>query len=402
TGASDSNASKNVMYLVFFLGCGVAAQMAGSVYSGILTGFHRWDLHNSVYAVTNIILFLSMVAALKLGHGLIGLAIVHLGCELGGRLARIIIARRVFPALSISWGNFRKQTALNMLCFGGKNFTSYISQLLLNQTINILIATHFGALALAVYARPMSLIRNLTGLVQKFAMVLTPTVSSLHAAGKGEELRDLFVQTLKFNLWYTVPILTIGFAFSKEIMIAWMGPKFGDGTLLRIIIIGFGGTIIHLPILQILSGMDKHGKLAVANLLTAIFASIAAFAWVGFNKTAGLNGLAICVAIPVFITNMFRIPLLACREIGIEYSEFLKRVYAPIFLSSLPIIFMVMAISYYKFPLNSGGGTFIIISSAICFFVASWMAVAPASIKNRFGKAANQRWKWFCRIGKVF
>ena len=66
--------------VVIILGLSVALSLSGSIYTGVLSGCHRWVTHHSIYASTNLLSVIGMCAVLKLGFGIVALAVVHLAC----------------------------------------------------------------------------------------------------------------------------------------------------------------------------------------------------------------------------------------------------------------------------------------------------------------------------------
>src|SRR5690606_11182789 len=153
----------------------------------------------------------------------------------------------ICPWLQIRFPLFDRSTAQSMLVFGGKTFLTNLSQMLLNSTTGALIAGFLGPAALALYSRPLALVRNLNVLMSKYAMTFSPTFSSLQSAGTDAEVRELLVKSLRFGLFIALPAVTLLLIFGDQVLRLWMGSDFADWRLVAILQLGFLFQIAYLP-----------------------------------------------------------------------------------------------------------------------------------------------------------
>lgn len=374
-------------WLVFLLGCGIAVQISSAVYASILTGLHRWDWHNGIHAGTNVAMLVGMVLSLKLGFGLIGLAVVHFATEALGRSGRIIVAYRLCPWLDISASRFSWATAREMMGFGGKAFVSNISQLIMNSTVSLMIAAYLGPAALALYSRPMSLIRNLTLVVNKYAMVFSPTISSLQGAGRDGDIKKIALQATRFGLYILLPPTIVLLIFSREVMRTWMGSAYAIPLLVITITIGSALQVAVLPLWKgALVGLNIHGKAAIANLIGAAVA-IAACYVVLAQMHLGLVAVATAVAVPMSITNGVFLAIYACKKLNVSALEFLRDVWQGPILLAVPFAAILVASRFVfrEHALVIGGA----IGSAY-LIVAYWFTVVPERYRQRVGFARSR------------
>ena len=311
-------------WLVLLLGTGVAVQISSTVFGSILTGFHRWDWYNGIQAATNAVTLVGMVTVLYLDMGLIGLAAVSVLSEAAGRTARIMASYRLCPWLEVRWRHFRRETAREMLSFGGKSFLTQISNLLMNASVSLLVASHLGPAFLALYARPVALVRNLNAFVHKYAMVFSPTISSFQGAGRHEDVRDLALKATRYGLYLSLPILLLLGVFGDAVLQVWMGARYADRWLVVLIVCGFANQIAYVPLFGAMVGLNAHGRLGVANLLGAVTALAGSYLALAVLHT-GVRGVALAVAVPMSIVNGVLFPLQACRvtktPIGVFFRE---------------------------------------------------------------------------------
>ena len=146
--------------LVLLLGASMAVAIAGAIYGGILTGCHRWPLQHTAFPSPPT-WYRSLECAWPFGCGRLG----RLGggslCQrtLGADFARHR-AHRACPGLDIRARNADLATLRKLFWFGGKMFAGRMSQIVMHQTVNIMIASHLGLAALALFSRPKSLVRQ--------------------------------------------------------------------------------------------------------------------------------------------------------------------------------------------------------------------------------------------------
>jgi O-antigen/teichoic acid export membrane protein len=208
-----------------------------------------------------------------------------------------------------------------MLTFGGKTLLMTVSRVLLYQTISLLVAGFLGPAALAIFSRPCGLIRNAMLFVNKFAFVLTPTASCLHAQGQTRELGMLFIATTRYALGIVLPLVIFLAVMGKTLLTVWMGPEYGYGLLLAILAVGHLTVMVQQPIWNILAGMNRHGRMGLANLVAAVMACILCLICLGTMKW-GLIGVAISIALPLTLVNGIYVPLYACRHLEITLKRF--------------------------------------------------------------------------------
>ena len=121
---------REAQWVVLLLGAIMAVQISSSVFNGILTGCHRWDLHNintsGWYSVTAV----GMVVALLSGGGLCSLAAMTLVGEGLAAARRAVLAHRVCEGLRLRPLLVQWQTVRKLFAFGGKTLIPSVSNLL--------------------------------------------------------------------------------------------------------------------------------------------------------------------------------------------------------------------------------------------------------------------------------
>ena len=367
-------------WVVFLMGISAGLRLSVASFSGVVSGCHRWDLHNAITSGFHTLVVGGMITALCLGGGLIWLAIISSVGLLLADFSRVPVAYRLCHGLHVRPGLATWRQGVSMLAFGGKTLIPSVGNLLLHQTISIMIVAYLGLAPLALFARSQSLIRHLQTLVAKLAHVLTPTASALSGAEKEQELRSLLIRSTRYAFFITLPITLVLAIFGDAILTFWMGSWYGDGTVLTILAIGFLPTIGHLPVLSILAGMNAHGRPGLAYLFASIFAAALTSIALG-PMQLGLTGAAVAIVVPLALANGVYLPIYACRRMEIRITRFYSGVLLGPMLCALPFaLCLIGARMYFSDALLIGAAWGCSLGFAV-LVVLYWIYVLPERLR---------------------
>jgi O-antigen/teichoic acid export membrane protein len=370
---------------VFFLGLAIAVQISFSVFNGILTGCHRWDLHNintsGWYAVT----VAGMIVALLAGKGLIAQAVITLACEIMAAIRRVILARRVCKGLQLRPALVERGTIVELFSFGGKTLLPSVSDLLLNQTTSVLLTAYIGPAALALYSRPRALAHCMKTLVNKMAMTLTPTTSALQSKDDIKGIGELAVKSARYALYFCLPMVLLLTIFGEPIMRIWMGPRYANGWLPAIFAVLNLPVLVQLPTLFILAGLNEHGRAGAARCVASMCSAVLAVIMLHLVH-GGLIGTAVAVMLPLTILNIVDIPRLICRRAGLSVGMYFTDVCWGPALHTLPFAACLIAsrILLHTRPLISLLTGAVV--GGVVLGVLYWSYVVPDRVRYRVSR----------------
>lgn len=313
-------------WVVGLLGAGLAVQMAFDTSRGVLSGCHRWDLHNAINAGSNAVSAALMILALKNGGGLRSLGIVHLSVVIITETFRTFMAHRVCSDLRVRLAYVKWLKAKEMLLFGSKTIVASLPQFLIVQINNIIIVSVIGPVALAVFSRPVALVRHVETFINKFSFVLTPMASSIEAGGQKDELRKFFFETTRYGIALTLPVVIFLVLFGDLILYFWMGEKYVHGIVLAILAIGYFLPVSQNSVMRILMGLNLHGRIALINLsvtLAVFVAGLLIISSIGWS----IELVAIHIAISLTAGNGLIVPYLACGRLNIPIADYLRNAF---------------------------------------------------------------------------
>jgi O-antigen/teichoic acid export membrane protein/peptidoglycan/xylan/chitin deacetylase (PgdA/CDA1 family) len=373
-------AASTAQWVVLFLGLSVAIDMAFDVFRGVVTGCHRWDLFNLVDTSSYITTLLAMFLVLQLGGGLTHIALAYFVGAGIMQLTRCWAAYRVCPELQLRRAYASWTIAKEMLVFGLKGAMYVISRLILFQANALVVAWTIGPAALAVFARPVALTRNVESFVNKLSWVISPTASSMQQLGQQAQLRGLLIQSTRYAVALALPALLFLAILGGQLLELWMGPAYARGDLIAIIAGGFFLLLSQSPAAALLKGLNKHGFAGVASLISALLGVVMSVVLVGVLKT-GLVGAAATIAVTLTLGNGLIIPMHACKAIGLSLGAYVSRAFILPILCCLPFAGALVFIRFFAatplVALLLGG-----VAAGVLLLPLYWAFLAPASIKT--------------------
>jgi O-antigen/teichoic acid export membrane protein len=366
-------------WIIVLLGTSVAVRMASQPFSGVVTGCHRWDLHNLLNSVTYGVTVGAMLLALWQGGGLIGISVVYLIGTIATEIIRVGLAFSVCPELKVSPGRARWSEARGLIAFGAKLSTPDALGIFVAQLTNMLVLSQIGISTLAVFSRLGALIRHTDSIAAKYSLPLTPTASSLQGSGQDEAVRELVIGSTRFAAFLIWPIL-LGFAIvGDDVLQLWMGPRYDPTWVLTLMALGSMYPISQQPIFTILVGLNLHGRFAAARMTGAIIgllASLAALRWFHYD----LLGLA---AVNLAVSNgiAFLVTVDTCRRLSIPVRQYFVRSYGGPFACALPFAagLVVIGLMFDKRPAMT-----LIVSAlyGVCLLVPLYWRVVPQEMRE--------------------
>jgi len=321
---SDSLAENTQLaqWVVLFLGFSVAVKMSSGSASGLLTGYHRWDIHNALHAGDSILSIIFMIGALYFTDlSVAGMAIGYLLSTIVFESLRFVFVNKICIEFSFNLRTANLTTCKSMLKFGIKSMLSNIPPILLLQTISIMMVSAIGPAALAIFARPMALTKQIKTFMTKFTLMLTPTTGSMQGAGDMKAIQTLFVSTTKMSFAFALPSLGFLVIYGDIVLRYWMGPEYALWPLVMILAVGQLLPMGQDTSIRILMGMNQHGRISVVAFLAIFVLFGIGLLFSGVNNWE-LTTAALLFVIPMNIVYGIIVPVYTCKELQISWFSY--------------------------------------------------------------------------------
>ncbi len=317
---------EELRWVIFLLGIGLAIQMTVDVFRGILTGCHRFDIHNWINAAFRLLTAVFMIISLIIGGTLFELSLIYLIGVIISELIRAKMAYKVCPEIHFAIQYIKWETAKEMLTFGGKSFIFPMPQLIIQYAVNILMLGALGPAALAIFARPFSLVQHIKTFLVKYQNILTPTAAVLYANNDGAELKNYFLDNTRYGAALVIPLLLFLAILGDFLIHIWMGPHYVYTQLIIVLALGRLLPIVQGSAGRILVGLNLHGRIAFYNIFTSLFIFSVGFAIVEQSGWS-LEKAAWLYVVPIFFTMGFLTPAYACHHIKITFVHYIRNTF---------------------------------------------------------------------------
>jgi O-antigen/teichoic acid export membrane protein len=373
---------REAQWVIFLLGISLVIQFLFSVFTGVITGCHRWGLHNAISAGSYGVAVVGMISVVLAGGGLRWLAAMSLMGEVIAALARFVAARRVCPELHLSRHQMRLKHAGEMLRFGGKSLLGSVGELLLYKTTNLIILGFLGPAAIALYARPASLVSQVTSLINKFAFVLTPTASALHSKEDLSALREMWIKAGTYSLYISLPMVLVLAVAGGAVLELWMGLGYRNSTLIAVLALGHLAYMHQRTSYQVLVGLGRHGFPALVMVAVAVCAAGLSLLFLG-PLHLGLVSVALAVTMPLTVANLFVVPAYACRIMQMSYLQYVRRTMTKPILATAPLGVCLLG-ARHVLPGNGLAGLSLgLACGGAITAVIYWMYVLPEGLRQK-------------------
>ena len=370
-----------VQWLVGIMGFTVALELPLRLFSGVLTGWERFDLKNLTRGGCQLLALVAMIGLLLTGYGLIAMAWMLLLSQICTGVLDFALVRWLCPQLKLSPFVVRKVDLKEVLLFGGKTFVQSLSRIMVHRLSGIVIVSFLGAPALAVYARQRALVLMFSRLLEQYGRVFVPRASLMDLQHDRAALRELAVKAARYGFYITLPMVLILAVCGTSVVRLWMGPGYEAPTVLSVLAIGHLPSLAHRGVFRILVGLNRHGLPALAEVTVAVLSLVAVLLAVGWFGS-GLIGVAIPVAVAVAIGGGLVPAVSICRATGLGTWEYVRKVLVGPVLAVLPLAASLIVAKLWfvsggwaELAVGIGGG-------GLALVPIYWRYALPPSLKD--------------------
>ena len=329
--------------VVLFLGLSIALQFLFDTSRGILTGCHRWDLFNGLNSLAYMLTVILMISALAAGGSLQQMSIIYMIMTGVQGAVRMYLARRVCPEARFAPRYFSFDFVKEIFPFGVKTIMIGVSHFLIVQSSYLLVASTLGPAALAVLARPVSLVKHVESFITRFAFILTPMAGSMEAQRDQQKLNEFVFAASKYGFAFTLPAMILFGFYGNDLLSVWMGADYVTSHLVLILAFGLLLPIAQSPVVRIMVGLNLHGPVALMSLLLTIAAfGIGALIALSQGMTVETAGLLIVVVST--LVNGIAVPVYSCIRIGVPVLAYIRHTFlrvGMIGIAALAVLFVI-------------------------------------------------------------
>ena len=320
---------------LFITGINMSCVLPLGVFSSLLVALERYDILSGVTIVGELIRAALLVIFLKLGYGLIAIALIALMINVAQYSAMMFFARRLHPAVRLSAQLIDRKTFRELFGFGIYRFIWMVASQLIFYSDSVVIGVFLGAGSITYYAIAGSLINYGRTVVSLVTDTFYPAATRMSAKQDMAGLRELLIMGTRISLLVSLPLCLGYILLGKQFITLWMGKEYSvSWTYLVILtipqIIGMSQYVSAL----VLAGMARHKVLAYLVLAEGLLNLILSIILV---RRIGLVGVAWGTVIPDVICSLI-IPWYTLGIVGMNPREYLSRGFVRPVIAVLPAV----------------------------------------------------------------
>jgi O-antigen/teichoic acid export membrane protein len=333
-------------WLIRIIGVSWSLGMVFTAFGASLEGFQRYDITNHTWIVFSAIRYLVLVVLLRLGYGLLQMAMLVLAQQAAVYLTNYFRFRRVFPELRISPRLASRARLKEMASFGFHTFTITVAFRVLNQGTPLLIKFFLPEAAVSFYGQPLRVLDVASNAVGQFGQVTGSNTAELAARKEWSMLTDLSIYGNRYCSALYLALAVYFWVYGAPLFTAYFfRPEYA--TVLPILLIGVTAMNSQYNSVCVLTNMARQKWYARGLLVEAIF-SVSAM-WYAIPRY-GIVGVAWIASVLMFLNRGVWVGWLLCRELRIPVASFVWKVYAaPVGIAAL-VLGMLAALRHSVWP----------------------------------------------------
>lgn len=346
-----SDLAREAREAVLLIGVKMAITMSIGVVAGVLSALNRYDLQNYLSLVQTAVRVIGVVAVLRTGHGIVAIAVCELIAVLIYNFLLVWVAHRLYPELRIRLNKPKRETLRRVWTYSSYAFLTTVAVQLVYNTDAIVVGKFDSVTDVTYYAIALSLCSYVSQAVNSMGATFVPAASTYEAAGDSARLLMLYKNGTRATLAISLPILITLILRGPSFIGLWMGPQYShdSGTVLIILCTAFLFSFANRTASSIAFGIEKHktGAIwAIGEGVVNLSLSILLVHWYG------MFGVAIGTMIPSLFVHLVLWPGYISKLVGLSYSEVVWKVWAPVYLSSVPFAIVTYAVNA-RFPAHN-------------------------------------------------
>ncbi len=349
------NIQEDLLYVAriafLIMGLNTALMLLGRVFGNIIYGYQRVDIWKTFLIIHSITNALFIIVFLRLGFGLIGLAIASILSTLILISLYLYFLRRSNYGIVIHYKLANIKTLKEIMPYSIRTFFLGLSLQVLYYTDNIVIGIFLGVIMVTPYSIAYKLCFLATYIFSVISTTFFPRFSKLYALGDISGLRDLYLKITKISIAIMMPIAIFFIFFGHSFINLWVGEGNFVGRNVFLVLIGMN--ILHAigtPTGLLLQGIGKNKKYMYSEIANAGLNLILSIILI---QKIGLLGVALGTLLASLCTSSWFVLLLACKFIKLSIKKYLLVSIMPPILVGMIIGGITWVFSNKLFPVNN-------------------------------------------------
>ncbi len=251
----------------------VALRVAATPFSVGMFVRQQFLAQNAIILATQVMRLLLLCALLfGVSTRVLWVVVATVIAEGLGSVAQAVVGARAFPALARRAGRFDRGVARELLAFGGWSLALNLAATLRTQADPLILNEFATAVDVTVFYLGALALLSLQRVAVLITGPLSPPLTALHATGRDDVLRGLYLRGGRYALWGVLAVVTPLIVFHRPLFVLYLDdPRYVTaGTvmalLLAILPLSYGAIMVN----KILTARGQLRGLALSVLAAQI------------------------------------------------------------------------------------------------------------------------------------
>lgn len=334
--------------VMFILGVNTAINFPARVFRGVLTSQLRFDIISSIQVFTLLLRSALVVIVLKLGYGILAMAIVSFIVNIPDTGFLIVYAFKKLSFLEFNHRHCKADTAKMLFSYSSITFISQIADQMRFNLDSLVITAFINLNAVTHYKIASELMHYFISFMISFMGVFQPVFSRLDGENKQAAIHSTFFFATKLSIYISAFMAFGLICWGNSFIIRWVGPEYQDAFPCLVLLVAGGVCALsQMPTVNLLYGISKHRFFALFNSLEAICNLLLSIL---LAPKYGIVGVAFGTFLPMVIVKLAIQPVYVCRTCSISYKAYLAHCAKAICCVIVALLFPILASVYFVGP----------------------------------------------------
>ena len=318
-----------VQQALLIMTCLIAFSLPMNSLAGGLVGKQRFDIVAGVETINRILTAILTYIVLKLGGGLVAIALVQVAGRIISWGITLVACRKILGGIFARPKWFRWERVRELAGYGFRNTIGQVALLVIYRMDLVVVGMFAGIDKVVFYSIAGTLVSYASSLCSNITYVFTPRFTQLESSDSSEELQKLYFFGMR-TTGMVVTILVSGLlVFGKDFIELWLGASYVTGpwtdrsdVIMTVLILA------NLPrMLQSISWQRLYGTGRVRFLMWLnVFEAMANLGLsIILVRYYGPLGVALGTFFPLMISHILVMPIYSCSVFKISLWQFLQK-----------------------------------------------------------------------------
>jgi O-antigen/teichoic acid export membrane protein len=359
--------------VVVLLGLSVAVTFPARVLASYLCGLQRYDVYNLASIVTAAVRALLLVAALRLGYGVMACSAVTLAVAVVSLAVHWRLVRWADRELSLDWRQVSWPQARELFSFSIYVFLASMGDFLRFRVDSFVIARWLSLSLVTPFSVASRIIEYLRAGTFTIVGPLMTTMSALEGQRRQADLKHVFLFSTKVMTLISLFLGAMLWLYGRPLIRLWVGPQYDAAYIpLMILVLGHVISLAQSPSINLLLARGRNRPLGwwtltegAANLALSIY----------WAPRYGLAGIALGTAVPQIFVKLTLQPWYALRVSRTSLGEYVREALGGPIMATLGFLLLAYPASRAA---NASGALPMLISAGAVTLLYGLMAYGVA------------------------